>query len=202
MATYKIRVQATGHPVIEVTPEAADQFATTTTGSRVENGLLKCGEVRTTAGKRVRLSLKIEGKPELAVLIADLQARQAEIAQATAAREARVAAIPGLAALRAAISAREDAYARYQRASEHGYPAREAHAWHVAEHVARDLATEYPHAAGYLKAEAWSRAANYAKAAAGSRAMARMADGEDYMIVLADMEAEWTAAARRAVENS
>lgn len=50
----------------------------------------------------------------------------------------------------------------------------------------------YPIAAAYLKAESFENASNYAKSSAGKKAKERIADGEDYTTVLADMEAEWT----------
>ena len=49
----------------------------------------------------------------------------------------------------------------------------------------------YPIAAAYLKAESFENASNYAKSSAGKKAKERIANGEDYITVLADMEAEW-----------
>lgn len=49
----------------------------------------------------------------------------------------------------------------------------------------------YPIAAAYLKAESFENASNYAKSSAGKKAKERIANGEDYITALADMEAEW-----------
>ena len=54
------------------------------------------------------------------------------------------------------------------------------------------LKARYPRAAAYLKANAWSCASHYAKAAAGRRACERILAGEDYEVVLAEMEEEWS----------
>ena len=47
------------------------------------------------------------------------------------------------------------------------------------------LAVQYPAAAAYLLAEAYTLAANYAKAGAGDRAIKRLETGEDHKVVLA-----------------
>ena len=51
-------------------------------------------------------------------------------------------------------------------------------------------------------AEGYARAANSAKANAGSKALDRIKAGADAEAVLAEMRAEWTAAANRAVDNA
>jgi hypothetical protein len=63
------------------------------------------------------------------------------------------------------------------------------------------VATQYPVAAAYLKAESFEMASNYAKSAAGQKAKQRIANGEDYIIALAEMEAEWTQHAKENMWN-
>lgn len=63
-----------------------------------------------------------------------------------------------------------------------------------------DLAIKFPAAAGYLKAEDWEAASHFAKSAAGNRAKSRIAAGENVELVLAEMEAEWTAYATGRVD--
>lgn len=201
MPTFKI-VTDTGKPTIKVTPTADDQFVWDTTGSVVENGLLICGQTKTKAGKMVKLSLKIEGRQELQEMIVELQRLQVEAEEAKAARQAKIDAIPGLAALKAAYSAVSSTHDAYERKSDYGYPAKEAAAWHKAEEEATKVRAQYPIAAAYLMAEGWTYAANDAKTAAGKKGMERIINGEDHETVIAEMDAEWSAAAHKAVENS
>ncbi len=56
-----------------------------------------------------------------------------------------------------------------------------------------ELKAKYPRAAAYIRAENYRYASHYAKAAAGKRAMERITAGEDHDMVIAEMEAEWTA---------
>jgi hypothetical protein len=67
---------------------------------------------------------------------------------------------------------------------------------------AAELAQQHPAAALYLRAESWTCAANDSKSAAGRRALAKMEAGASAVAAAADMEAEWSAAAQAAVENS
>ena len=53
-----------------------------------------------------------------------------------------------------------------------------------------DLKKKYPRAAAYLKAEYAWYSNNYEISAIGKRARKRILDGEDYKIVMADMEKE------------
>jgi len=146
--------------------------------------------------------LKIEGRPELQEMIVELQRLQVEAEEAKTARQAKINAIPGLAALKAAYSAVSSTHGEYERKSDYGYPAKEAAAWHKAEDEASKVRGLYPIAAAFLMAEGWTCAANDAKASAGKKGMERIINGEDHKTVLAEMEAEWSAAAHRAVENS
>lgn len=110
--------------------------------------------------------------------------------------------IPGLSELEAAAEARAQAQYRYDRASGYGYPVREAQALDQAEETYKAMVGRYPMAAAYRKAQSWERASNYAKSAAGRRACQRILAGEDYAVVISEMEAEWSQAASRAVDNA
>jgi hypothetical protein len=132
-------------------------------------------------------------------------ARLARVAaEESAARieEARLEALcPGLARLRAAREAEEQYRAEFSEMMEDEDndgvrpPAR------VRESAA-DVARECPAAAAYILAENFSRGANYAKSGAGKRALARLLAGEPHEQVISAMEAEWSAAAERAVASA
>jgi len=202
MPTYNIVTDTAGRPAIKVTPGEDDQFLWSTTGSKVANGLLICGQTKTKAGKLVQLKVKIEGRPELQEMLVELQRLQMREVEAKAARQEKINTIPGLAALRAAYSAVSNTHAEYERKGEYGYPAKEAAAWHKAEEAASRLQGVYPIAAAFLMAEGWTRAANDMKSSAGQKGMERIINGENHVTVLEEMRAEWSAAAHRAVENS
>jgi hypothetical protein len=51
----------------------------------------------------------------------------------------------------------------------------------------------YPVANAYLTAESWSCAAHHVKSSAGRKAKERIRNGEDYIKVLEEMEAEFKA---------
>lgn len=55
-----------------------------------------------------------------------------------------------------------------------------------------DLKAQYPRAAAYIKAEAWTLASNSAKYSAGKKALERIINGEDHIQVITDMETEWS----------
>lgn len=65
-----------------------------------------------------------------------------------------------------------------------------------------EIRAKYPVAAAYLKAQSYAYASHYAKVAAGEKAVERIANGEDYKIVIDEMEAEWSQAAHESVMNS
>ena len=65
--------------------------------------------------------------------------------------------------------------------------------------AAGEVAKKYPAAAAYLRAEAFCGAAHDQKVSAGQRAVARLEAGEDYIIVMREMDAEWLAAAEKSV---
>jgi hypothetical protein len=97
---------------------------------------------------------------------------------------------PGLDLLRAAL----DDEARYQRQfnrmmeDEYNDGARPPAPIKV---KYADVAPKYPAAVAYLRAESYTYSDNYAKSGAGTRAVKRLEAGEDYKLVLADMESEW-----------
>jgi hypothetical protein len=55
-----------------------------------------------------------------------------------------------------------------------------------------DLKKQYPVASAYLKAERYAESSDVEKYSAGKKAMKRIADGEDYKIVIAEMDKEWS----------
>lgn len=76
---------------------STDQWTGKTIALRVEDGLLVCGEVKTRAGKRVVLSIRLEGKPELGPAVqaweAGCQADQDALQAAYDERKAQDAAL-------------------------------------------------------------------------------------------------------------
>lgn len=54
------------------------------------------------------------------------------------------------------------------------------------------LYSKYPVAKAYLDAEDYRMSENFAKSKIGKNAMDRIADGEDYEAVIADMHSEWS----------
>ena len=54
-----------------------------------------------------------------------------------------------------------------------------------------ELKIKYPRATAYLTAKNWSYASNVEKMVAGRKALERIINGENFKIVLEDMEAEW-----------
>lgn len=54
-----------------------------------------------------------------------------------------------------------------------------------------EIAKRYPIAAAYIKADNWSMASHYVKSAAGDKAKIAIENGEDYKIVIAEMEKIW-----------
>ena len=137
---------------------------------------------------------RIADKPELeAALMAHKQA-ESEIA-------ANLAAI-GWPAYQAVQRAAENARESYDRASEYGYPAKEAAAMRITDEALVAARVQYPLAAAYARAEGYSEAANDQKASAGRRAMEAIERGADALAAIQIMEAEWSAAAERAVQNA
>lgn len=144
--------------------------------------------------KKVRLKVSIAGRPELEAALAAYKAEKAAIAE--------LLTSIGWPIYRSAQLKAANARIAYDRASERGYPAKEAAAMAAADKELDEAAKKYPLAAAYAKAESYSMAHNYAKAAAGKRAMRAIEQGADPLQAVAEMEAEWADAAARAVENS
>lgn len=141
----------------------------------------------------VRVCAKISGRPELEAALA---AHNAAIAK----REQVLKEISWAEYERIqgdAINAR----GAYDAASEHGYPTREAAAMARADGELELVGKRLPRAKAYALAIGYVQAANYAKSAAGSRAVERIESGEDAIKVVADMQAQWSEAASRAVLN-
>lgn len=144
--------------------------------------------------KTVMLKALISGKPELEAALAAQNAENAAI-------ESRLSVIGWPAyqsAQRKAINARGD----YDAASEYGYPQKQAGAMHAADAALDAAALKYPLAAAYARAESYSMASNYAKSGAGARAMMAIEGGADPLTTITAMEADWSAAAKCADDNS
>jgi hypothetical protein len=105
---------------------------------------------------------------------------------------AKLANIPGLAELQAAVNAWE----RYEIERERRLNSESMSSIIPARPMdPAEVAAKYPVAAAYLKADDWAGAANFEKVSAGKKAMKRIEAGENYETVIAEMEAEWTKAA-------
>jgi hypothetical protein len=134
------------------------------------------------------VAIRLANRPELEALAVawetDRDRRAAEARQAAVAAAAQLAAnVPGLAEVRAAVSAsvREMDRSRqdFQRMMDRGDgigPAPERTDLHE---TAKTLRAQYPRAAAYLAAEGQSMASNCDKAAAGAGAMKLLATGGD-----------------------
>jgi len=151
----------------------------------------------------VRFTERIDGKAVVARIAGKPELEAALMAHKNAKREiaARLADIgwPAYQAVqRAAINARD----AYDRASEYGYPAKEAAAMRATDEALAVARTQYPLAAAYARAESYSEAANDQKASAGRTAMAAIEGGADALAEIKIMEARWSASAERAVDNA
>jgi hypothetical protein len=67
-----------GSPQINIQAEETDQWKGFTTGRTVIDGLLVCGSVYLRTGKEVNLKIRLEDKPDLQALVAQMLAAQAE----------------------------------------------------------------------------------------------------------------------------
>ena len=137
---------------------------------------------------------RIAGKPELEAALAVHKA----VKQAIADRLASIDWPQYEAVQRKAYNAR----AAYDRASEYGYPAKEAAAMQAADEALTAARTQYPLAACYAKADSYSTAENDQKSSVGRKAMTAIEGGAEPLEAVAKMEAEWLAAAERAVWNA
>lgn len=128
-------------------------------------------------------------KAEILGYFADIKAAEED-------RRKKIAAIEGLDELVAARNAEEEYHNEINRRMENEALSSFAPARPTVS--SKELVAKYPRAAAYIKAEAWTYASHYVKAAAGKKALERIINGEDHEQVLADMEAEWSAAAHEA----
>lgn len=139
---------------------------------------------------KARLAGKPDLKAQVDAYLADLMARKSLLATI------------GWPEYQKVQSRAYNARAAYDRASEHGYPAREAMAAQMADKALDAARAQYPMAAAYAKAESYSMASNFAKAGAGRNAMAAIELGTNPAAAVAAMESEWSAAAERMVQNA
>lgn len=149
-------------------------------------------------GKGVMAGVK--GKPELEAALA---AQKTGDKQAVDAKRAGLeATVPGFAAWDAASAKYANAAAAYDRASERGYPVREAADAEAADQALQAVFAQYPATALWSKIIGYTQASNYSKSAVGDTARKAVEAGQDIVAVAAKMEADWSAAAKRAVDNS
>lgn len=118
-----------------------------------------------------------------------------EIKQEREERVRKIEAIEGLKELEKARSEWRKYHYEFNRIMESGdsiFPARP-------EIDPDEIAKIYPRAAAYIKAESYASARNVDKYSAGKKALERIINGEDYEVVITEMESEWKAAALNAV---
>ena len=144
---------------------------------------------------------RVFGKPELEAAFA---AQLAAEAQAKAKKRAALeAAVPGLAEYEAASRAYSNAICAYDRACDRGgYPVNEGAAAKTTEEALQQVYARHPATRLWRKIEAYTEASNYSKAAAGREARRSVEAGADLAASVANMEADWSAAAAQAVYNS
>jgi hypothetical protein len=65
---------------------------------------------------------------------------------------------------------------------------------------ASDVATKYPRAAAYIKAEAFEDSNHHVKASAGKKAKKLIAQGHDHITAIEAMEKEWEEHCRNAID--
>ncbi len=135
-------------------------------------------------------------KPAILQYLMEQEAERARAEQAAAKaraeREAKIQAIPGLAEIEHA-RADLDAWHDEWNASFEGPNA--CGGLGVRRRPEYDFAAlnqQYPRAAAYIKAQAYSYAAHPAKSSAGKIALEKIINGEDYNAAIAEMEAAWT----------
>jgi hypothetical protein len=146
------------------------------------------------------VAAKVAGKPELEAAVAAIKAAEAQ-AKADA-QTALEIAVPGAAAYEAAMRTYANAAAAYDRASERGYPAKEAAAAQAADAALQAVFAQYPATALWSKIISYTQASNYSKSGVGEAAKKAVLAGENIAQAVEKMEADWLAAAQRAVDNS
>ncbi len=157
-----------------------------------------CAFETRVGGKQVMA--RVAGRPELEAALA--QERAAVKAAEDARRAVLEAAVPGLSAYEAAAEIYSRAAAAYDRAAERGYPVREAQAAKVAEEKMQAVFVAFPATKLWRQILAFQQASHDIKASAGDAALAAVLAGVDIAVAVEQMQADWSAAARRAVDNS
>lgn len=146
------------------------------------------------------ITARLDNKPDLQAIVAS--AKEAADIAAAAKQAAIEESVPGLASYEAAMSAYSNALADYERASQYGYPAKEAAAAESADNALQAVHVQYPATVAWRKIESFCQASNYDKSAAGDVARRSVEAGNDIFEAVAKMESDWQAAAERAVWNS
>jgi len=125
-------------------------------------------------------------KAEILQYFAD---RERESAEESTKRQAKIDTIKGLQEIKNAIAEWNNYYYIRDKAfeSECGRMPNKP------ETSIDELKKMYPRAAAYIKADSYSNSTNYKKAVAGKKAIERIVEGEDYEIVIKNMESEWSA---------
>ena len=133
--------------------------------------------------------------PEITRLVRQVEdfqaAAKAQKTQERIDRENRIASLfPGLKEIEKAQSAEEEDRYRFEKMMERG----DGFYKSCKPPVSSDaLRAQYPAANAYLHAQAYANGSNVGKFSAGMRAVERLVTGEDYKIVIAEMEKEWSA---------
>lgn len=146
------------------------------------------------------VAAKVAGKPELEAAVAAIKTAEAK-AKADA-QTALEIAVPGVTAYEAAMRVYTNASAAYDRASERGYPAKEAAAAKAADDALQAVMIKYPATALWRKVIAFTQASNDQKSSAGDAAKKAIMSGTPIAEAVTKMESEWLDAAQRAVDNS
>lgn len=133
-----------------------------------------------------------EIKAKKADIIAGIRRQEDAAREAYEQRQAKIAAIEGLAEIRAAQEALAQWHEDLSEAIKKGsgrMPGRPA----ITEKDIGDMLQRYPTAAAYLRAEGMAQKSNYEIAAIETRALERIIAGEDAGKVMKDMDAEISA---------
>lgn len=146
------------------------------------------------------VTARLDNKSDLQAAVAEAKAEEQRIEDAK--RAVLEAAIPGLSQYEAAMRNYSNAMEAYNRASERGYPAREAAAADAADKALTAIHEQYPATVAWRKIEAYCLARNHDKSAAGDVARRSVQAGGDVFSAAEKMEADWKSAAERAMWNS
>jgi hypothetical protein len=148
------------------------------------------------------VTAKVAGKPELEAAVASIKAADAK-AKADA-RTALELAVPGLAAYEAASTAYSNAAHAYDRACDRsgGYPVNEAAEAKDTDAALQAVFSAYPATKLWAQIEKYSFGSNYDRAGAADAAKKAVMAGVPLADAVVKMDADWSAAAERAVRNS